>query len=259
MGIEHHGVFPTETEQLEALPGIGRSTAGAIVSMAFNKPAAILDGNVKRVLTRFHAVAGWPGETKIQNQLWTLAEGYTPKKRNADFTQAMMDLGALVCTRTKPNCEQCPLSRHCEAHAQGRETEFPHKKSRERLPVRQVYLLMFCHQDQVLLEKRPPVGIWGGLWSFPECPVDVPIKDWCRNRYPGVLKHIMPWPTFRHTFSHFHLEITPVQLLIQHKPQQMMDSPQTVWYNLHKPDQRGLASPIQRLLIQLTREHGNVT
>ena len=166
---QYDGEFPSTVKTLCELTGIGRSTAGAIVSIAFQQRAAILDGNVKRVLARYHAVEGWPGQTETLNQLWEIAEQYTPDKRANDYTQAMMDMGATLCMRTKPSCERCPLQSGCIAYAQGAQNRYPSKKPKKDIPVKSVQLLMLRDPaGDILLQQRPPQGIWGGLWSFPE-------------------------------------------------------------------------------------------
>lgn len=248
---EHGGRFPQRVEQLSALPGIGESTAGAIVSLAYKKPAAILDGNVKRVLARYHRVEGWPGASKTLQQLWQYARDYTPHERCHHYTQAMMDLGALVCTRTRPACETCPLMAGCSAYATGTQSLYPGKKPKKALPVKTTYMLMLQNAaGELLLEQRPPQGIWGGLWSFPELAADGDINELCRQRYgePQVLE---PWDSYRHTFSHFHLDITPV--LVQLGPQSpaVMESGRSLWYNVHQPESVGLAAPVKRLLQKL--------
>ena len=170
---EHGGQFPDEFEQLMALPGIGRSTAGAILAQALDQRHAILDGNVKRVLCRYHAVDGWPGTTTVQKQLWQFAEQHTPDKRIADYTQAMMDLGATLCTRASPQCAQCPLQSDCEANVTDQVKQYPLPRPRKKLPVKAARLLILTDaaSGSILLEKRPPTGIWGGLWSLPEAAV----------------------------------------------------------------------------------------
>lgn len=246
---QFHGQFPVDRLTLCELPGIGRSTAGAILALAMNQRHAILDGNVKRVLTRFWAIQGWPGEARIDTLLWNLAETHTPNERVADYTQAMMDLGATVCKRTRPRCSQCPLADGCEAHAQGQETAFPVPRPRRTLPVRQTRMLLFCTSDsRVLLEKRPPTGIWGGLWSFPECPMDADLCNWCQQRLQLEPLNIHPLTVQRHSFSHYHLEITPVRISVNNPTSAVMEAERWVWYNTRNPDERGLAAPVQRLL-----------
>lgn len=230
--------FPSDLEFLQSLPGIGRSTAGAILSIAFQQPAAILDGNVKRVLARYHAA-----ETKL---LWDLAESHLPQERFGDYTQAMMDLGATICTRTKPKCPICPLQSSCAAHAQSNETAYPIPKPKKTIPVKSTYMLLLCNeQGEILMEKRPPAGIWGGLWSLPECPIDVDITDFCLQKYACHTEHIETLSSFRHTFSHFHLDITPVKLKMKAWQPTVMES-STAWY--HPSDVKGLAAPIKKII-----------
>jgi len=248
---QYQGEFPTDAEQLLELPGIGRSTAGAIGSIAYGEQAAILDGNVKRVLARFHCVAGWPGKTDVLKQLWQYAEAYTPKKRNADYTQAMMDLGATLCSRSKPSCCRCPLQTDCKAYAQGNPTDYPGKKPKKTLPTKTVQLLMLRKPTgEVLLHQRPPLGIWGGLWSFPELNLGVDPIAHCQNQ-GYIPKEKEVWDSYRHTFSHYHLDITPVLLQLAREPQQIRENGQVAWYNISRPDTIGLAAPVKRLLEKL--------
>ncbi|MCB1614829.1 MAG: A/G-specific adenine glycosylase [Pseudomonadales bacterium] len=247
------GEFPSDVECLAGLPGIGRSTAGAIVAIAFKKPAAILDGNVKRVLARYYAIEGWPGKTEVQVRLWQKAEQNTPVERVADYTQAMMDLGATLCTRSKPRCQECPLLSGCKAAAKKAQTEYPGKKPKKDLPVKSVIMLVLMDsRGRVLLQQRPPNGIWGGLWSFPEFAGIEGIRTYCRQtglKYPSELQ---PLPLRRHTFSHFHLDITPMlaRVTVSQKNTVMEENP-SVWYNLRHPDALGLAAPVSRLLSQV--------
>lgn len=250
------GELPGDIEQLAELPGIGRSTAGAILALSRGQRQPILDGNVKRVLARLHAVDGWPGRSAVQQRLWALAERHTPDQRVADYTQAMMDLGAMVCTRRRPNCRACPVSDGCVARAAGREHDYPAPKPRRELPVRRTRMLLLRDPEgRVLLEQRPPTGVWGGLWSFPECPPEADIADWCAQHHGLRVGAIQPWSTLRHTFSHFHLDITPVRVEVERPTDAIMDSDRRVWYNIVHPDQaRGLAAPVQRLLAILAND-----
>ena len=219
-----------ELDKLQALPGIGRSTAGAILASHFHQRAAILDGNVKRVLTRVHALAGWPGQTVVAKQLWEMAEHYTPTQHIADYTQAIMDLGATVCNRSRPRCSLCPLQEICQAYQLDQQTDFPHRKPRKTLPVRSCYLLLLHNAKQeVLLEKRPPTGIWGGLWCLPECSLDHDLKTFCTKRYGLTIKQQQILSSFRHTFSHYHLDIHPVKCLVSPRKRQIMDSSHLIW------------------------------
>jgi A/G-specific adenine glycosylase len=251
---EYGGEFPQSVEALAALPGIGRSTAGAICSITWNQPAAILDGNVKRVLARFYAVDGWPGQTTVANRLWALAEENTPRKHNAQYTQAMMDLGATVCTRSRPQCHACPLQSHCRAHAQGDPEQYPGKKPPKAMPVKQVKMLMLRNpRGEILLEQRPAQGIWGGLWSFPEVAADVDPLNYALDHW-GSAANADAWITHRHTFSHYHLDITPILLQLEKVHDRIMASNRLIWYNTGQPPSVGLAAPVKRLLRQLA-EH----
>jgi A/G-specific adenine glycosylase len=251
----HDGELPADLTVLQTLPGIGRSTAGAILAIATGQKTAILDGNVKRVLTRFHAISGWPGQTDIAQQLWAIAERYTPAQRAADYTQAIMDLGATLCTRTQPTCSCCPLANHCQAHQMQQPTLYPTAKICKSLPVRQTQMLLLCNdtEKQILLIKRPPTGVWASLWSFPECPSSARIKEWC-TKYHYIPLNVQAWPTFRHTFSHFHLDITPICISIKPKfKNQIMDSTKEVWYKIGQLPNGGLATPVKHLLQQLAQ------
>lgn len=255
---QYGGEFPNSIDTLSELTGIGRSTAGAIVSIAFQKRAAILDGNVKRVLARYHAVAGWPGQNDTLNQLWQIAEQYTPDIRCNDYTQAMMDMGAILCTRSKPKCEQCPLREGCVAYAQGKATDYPGKKPKKSLPEKAVQLLMLRNPaGDILLQQRPPQGIWGGLWSFPEIAIDRDPRLYTQDYIGKVMNHEI-WNSYRHTFSHYHLDITPVLLQLATSPNAIGEA-NTHWYNPHQPDALGLAAPVKKLLEKLAQLDPRVT
>lgn len=255
--IHHHfsGKFPSTLEDLEALPGIGRSTAGAILSIAFQHPATILDGNVKRVLVRLSGTTQWPGEQKTIDLLWQMAEKYTPTQRNADYSQAMMDLGATICIRGKPLCTQCPLKKECSAHAQGIEKELPLSKPKKSIPVREATLLFICNKKRVLLDKRPSTGVWQGLWSPPELNHHASIKEiksYCQKHLSIAASDLELNEVFRHTFSHFHLDILPVIIHAQTSPRKVMDSEQRIWYNLQNSPAVGLPAPVKKILRTLT-------
>ena len=253
---DHHGgQFPSVFEDVIALPGIGRSTAGAILALAADQRHPILDGNVKRLLARFAAIAGWSGDTQTSQQLWAVADYYTPSVRVADYTQAMMDLGALVCRRTRPKCSACPLSASCIAHGLGRQQAYPEPRPSRNKPVRAVRMLILNARDnQVLLEKRPPTGVWGGLWGLPECPLDVDLVDWCEQRFDLNSSDYQTWPVVRHSFSHFHLDIHPVRIDVNiPNGNRLMEAERFVWYNIDQPKALGLAAPVQRLLDQLVK------
>jgi len=250
---EHGGIFPTTFDEVLALPGIGRSTAGAILSLALNQHHAILDGNVKRVLARVFAVQGWPGKTAVAEQLWQYSEQFTPARRVADFNQAMMDLGAGVCTRSRPRCEHCPLQKNCMAFAQERQAEYPGKKPKKTIPVRETQMLLLANDAQeVLLLRRPPTGIWGGLLSLPEVPVDDDVSQWCEKNLGFAVEAQDHWPVVRHTFSHFHLDITPVLVkstMANNHTMSVMEGPEWVWYK-GCAEAGGLPAPVTRLLEQ---------
>ncbi len=243
----HGGVFPETLAAVQALPGIGRSTAAAILSLARDQSHPILDGNVKRVFARHAGVEGWPGEAAVLAQLWRIAEARVPAERTGPYNQAMMDLGAMVCTRTKPGCRACPVAEDCVARAEGRQHELPPPRPRKTLPVREAWMLLAVDgTGRVLLERRPPVGIWGGLWSLPECVPGTDVPAWARAWLGLALGRIERWAPLRHTFSHFHLDITPLRAEARDAAGVMDD--ERVWYNVAAPDVRGLAAPVQKLL-----------
>ena len=246
--MENGGRFPQTVAELTALPGIGRSTAGAILSIACGQSQPILDGNVKRVFARFHAVHGWPGDSKVAAQLWTISTQYTPQHRAGDYTQAIMDLGATLCTRKKPQCESCPVASGCQARSLGVINQLPEPKQHKRLPVKQLYLLMLQNnQQQILLEKRPPTGIWGGLWSLPEFSDYSQLQDWCL-RHGYRINAINTLSCQRHSFSHYHLDYTPLLAAVENPINCVMEAGPTVWYKTSKIHLLGLPAPIKRLL-----------
>ena len=247
----YDGRFPLQFDDVVALPGIGRSTAGAILALAENQRHPILDGNVKRVLARFHAIEGWPGTSAVANALWERAEEHTPYEAVATYTQAMMDLGAMICTRTKPSCESCPLNKGCEAHKLGQETTFPGRKPKKAKPQRYTRMIVLRSDDSVLLERRPPSGIWGGLWSFPELAESDDPFDWCQDRLderPGSCEGL---ETVRHSFTHFDLEIDPVVVRADGLLRRVADRDDHVWYDLNSPPKLGLAAPVSGMLEKL--------
>ena len=249
---ENGGEFPDNVDELESLPGIGRSTAGAIVSMAYGQPAAILDGNVKRVLARFAAIEGWPGQSAVHRELWELAESLTPAARCRDYTQAMMDLGATVCTRSDPACGRCPLQADCRAHHRGEAERFPGKKPRKALPVKSTMMLIIrSTAGEVFLARRPSTGIWGGLWSFPEVATMQQGHGYCLDNFGCEPDRVEPWEPLRHTFSHYHLDIEPVHLLVTPSGSHVAETDRQLWYDPRRPEAVGLAAPVARLLALL--------
>ena len=319
----HAGQFPTSFEEVIALPGIGRSTAAAVLSLSLNQAFAIMDGNVKRVLTRFMAIEGWPGSKKIEDSLWIEAEALKPgsaaraerssaadailsrtattntsdadtpvsmhanmqqavasaslsQPRYGDYTQAIMDLGATVCTRSKPKCDDCPMQVHCLAYAQGKQSEFPFKKPKKQIPTKYTTMLIPSYNGQVLMQQRPPKGIWGGLWGFLETGFD---KEHAKTSEEAVVMlsgslqkisledaRVQELATFKHTFSHFHLMILPVLIELKEPPIQTVnetniefdanldtkDTKQSaqnqLWFDSYKPSKIGLSAPTMKIL-----------
>ena len=247
----HGGEFPADLASLAALPGIGRSTAAAIASIAFERPTAILDGNVKRVLARHGAITGWPGQPQTAERLWALAEQHMPKVRCRDYTQAIMDLGATVCTRSRPKCALCPVAADCIALAEDRPTAYPGKKPAKDKPIKRAYLLLLqAPNGDILLEQRPPHGIWGGLWCLPEVAAEEPLDRHISNHY-GAVRGTEQWPGWRHTFSHYHFDIQPVLVRLAKRPAGILEQGRHIWYNLSQPANVGLAAPVKTLLLQL--------
>ncbi len=248
IAIEHHGEFPDSVDELEQLPGIGRSTAGAIISLALNQRAAILDGNVKRVLARYHAIEGWPAKTAVSKKLWAVACEHTPATDFADYTQAMMDLGATVCTRSKPKCKDCPLQNDCAGFALGTPENYPGKKPKKITPIKAIQLLMLQNDvGNTLLEQRPSIGIWGGLWSFPELDHSEDPTNFCREHFGRVIA-CESRPCFRHTFSHYHLDITPVHIIIEPVSRGVADNDRYQWLTYQQWQTLGLPAPVKKLL-----------
>lgn len=268
------GELPDNLQGLQDLPGIGRSTAAAILSLSHNQQQPILDGNVKRVLCRVFAVQGWPGQSVVLKKLWAIAEKLVPDNRNGDYTQAMMDLGATLCTRSKPSCQVCPLNADCLAHIQGKQSDYPHRKPKKALPERHTVMLLIQKDDStdsntILMEKRPPVGIWGGLWCFPQFDNKNLAQDWLTINFgegsSTALSDATSYSRFSHTFSHFKLDIeahkinilkipceTPIKLAVA-------ESSDRLWYNLETNFEGGLAAPVKQLLNRLKKEQSNGT
>ncbi|WP_303290990.1 A/G-specific adenine glycosylase [Marinobacter sp. SS5-14b] len=247
------GEFPQHQETLETLTGIGRSTAAAILAQSFNKRAAILDGNVKRVLARYHAVPGWPGQTSVLKQLWEHAETHTPDTRVRDYTQGIMDLGAMVCTRSKPKCESCPLNTGCQAYAHSETRLYPGSKPKKTKPEKTTWMLIIEDPDgRILLERRPPSGIWGGLWSLPELdPAYGPeeLQYACETELGLTCSDPELIRGFRHTFSHYHLHIQPARLPITGSTA-VADSGDQRWLHRDEALNLGLPAPIRTLLTE---------
>ena len=234
---EFAGVFPTQFADILSLPGIGRSTAAAISTFALNTPQPILDGNVKRVFARHFNISGWPSLPKIEQQLWQIAMRENPTEEAVAYTQGLMDLGATLCTRTKPNCPACPVNASCVALTSNLIGLLPTPKARKIIPEKSTTMLVYVHGDKVMLEKRPPVGIWGGLWSFPEVNDD-------------VLNNVSPLSKLTHTFTHFKLHITP-QLIYTNKMNLHVNEAGKIWLLIDDAISAAIPTPIRKILLQL--------
>lgn len=236
---DHGGVFPSEPEAVLALPGIGRSTAAAICAFAYGTRVPILDGNVKRVLARHFGVEGFPGERAVEAALWRLAESLLPERDIEAYTQGLMDLGATVCVRAKPRCGACPLRDSCVALREGRTATLPAPRPARALPQRHTTMLVLLSQGEVLLEKRPAPGIWGGLWCFPEVDGER-IDQECLVRFGLTPTSQRRLDEIEHGFTHFRLRITPV--LAHADGQPALSEPGRIW--IKPEDARGAAIPV---------------
>ena len=268
--MEHHrGIFPRDAVTLETLPGIGRSTAAAIAVFAAGERAAILDGNVKRVLARHAGVDGWPGAPKVEAALWKVAEQRLPQHDVESYTQGLMDLGATICTRSAPRCGVCPIAADCVAWRDDRVARLPAARARKPLPQRELRVLLLERDGQFLFEKRPPLGIWGGLWSLPECAVAADIRAEVRARFGAEIElttmqggtlsksaaHNGPrnelpgtaLPPIQHGFTHFALTMHPQRIPVSHGPRGVA-SPATQWLAPADALAAALPAPIRALM-----------
>lgn len=265
---KYHGVFPREFEQILELPGIGRSTAAAICALAYHERRAILDGNVKRVLARYCGIAGSPSENEVsaqanvseanvkrsgrsqmavEVQLWQQAEALLPQRDIASYIQAQMDLGATLCTRSKPKCGECPVRSDCAALQSGRVSELPTPRPRKAIPERHSTFLLLMSGRDILLEKRAPQGIWGGLWCPPQLEDGQGDETDYVQRSGIVVSEKITLAGFSHTFTHFKLHITPVLLRVEHKPQRVQQSG-CMWLDVEDALQAAIPTPVRKVL-----------
>jgi A/G-specific adenine glycosylase len=246
---EHGGELPQDFDVLHGLPGIGRSTAGAILAQALGSRWPILDGNVKRVLARYHAVAGWPGEPRVANELWRHAETHTPHERVGDYTQAIMDLGATLCTRSRPACTVCPLASDCAACRAGKQALYPTPRpKRERTQRHVAVLVVRDTEGRVLLERRPARGIWGGLYSLPELPADDSPREWCARVLGAAVAAERALATIEHAFTHFDLDLVPRLLELAAGPSVVKDRDDWHWCRPGAKFDVGVPAPVAALL-----------
>ncbi len=258
----HGGAFPRDAATLETLPGIGRSTAAAICAFSSGTRAAILDGNVKRVLARHAGVEGWPGAAKVEAVLWTLAQERLPRGEQAArdraieaYTQGMMDLGATVCTRTQPRCGACPVAEDCVARREGRANALPSPRPARVLPHRDVRVLVIERDGDVLFERRPAQGVWGGLWSLPECALDEDARAVALVRFGIAAGDAIALPALRHAFTHFTLTMHPLRLtataLATASAMRVAGQDEVAWLSGDAAEGVGLPAPIRRLVRSL--------
>ncbi len=250
-----HGVMPATPDELVTLPGIGRSTAAAIAVFAHGARAAILDGNVKRVMARHFGVEGYPGEKKVEEALWQRVSALLPKTGVEAYTQGLMDLGATLCTRSKPNCGACPLQSECVAYRDNRVADLPQRKPRKASPHRACVMLVLLRGREVLLEKRPSTGIWGGLWCLPQFDTEAQARHWagergCDWRSRKVLAAI------EHGFTHYHLTIGPIVLALPVRGARRLAASfavaqGTTWLSLDDAANAALPAPVKKLMLQL--------
>jgi len=251
---QHNAEMPQDLTELIALPGIGRSTAGAIMTLAHHQHFAILDGNVKRVLARYKAIPGWPGNKQVENKLWQIAEELLPTKRIAHYIQAQMDLGATVCTRSKPKCNICPLQTNCIAFQRDIPQNFPEAKPKKIIPTRKTnWLILQSDDGKVLLEQRPNTGVWGGLWSFPELDSIENSAEYCLNNFQTNIRYITAAPSFKHIFSHFKLDIHPHLFTVNQLSENISENNAASWYRISDALLLGLPAPVKTFLQSLAK------
>ncbi|HRP65361.1 MAG TPA: A/G-specific adenine glycosylase [Thauera sp.] len=253
----HGGIFPRTAAEIATLPGVGRSTAAAIAAFAHGERAAILDGNVKRVLCRLFGVEGFPGAKAVENQLWALAESLLPEREVGRYIQAQMDLGATLCTRARPACGRCPFHDDCVARRDGRIAELPAARPRKAVPRRSARYAVIVREREVLLERRPPSGIWGGLLALPELPPEVEdAARWAGARFGLSCAPAARLTPLSHTFTHFVLDMQPLLLQVDGGPgsggrpgaHRVAEADDAHWQPLHALDAAALPTPVRRIL-----------
>lgn len=247
---EHDGQFPQDFDQIQTLSGIGRSTAAAIASFAFQQNQTILDGNVKRVLARHYVIEGWTGTPKIEKQLWALAESLVPEQDMVAYTQGLMDLGATICTRSKPKCEICPLKESCFALTQNKTKVLPTPKPKKTIPQKQTTMLLILDGNEVMLEKRPSSGIWGGLWSLPEISMQDIASEVALQKFGLAVEAEEPLESIQHVFTHFKLAILPQPLNVTSRSRQTT-MPNTIWLPIEDAIGAALPTPVRNILLNL--------
>ncbi len=246
---KHGGDLPRDFDALADLPGIGRSTAGAILAQAHGMRFAILDGNVKRTLARFHGIPGWPGTSAVEKAMWTLAEAHLPDTRLADYTQAVMDFGATLCTRHDPACVLCPLQDDCVARREGRVDQLPEAKPGKPLPQRRTLMLLLRDDaGRVLLARRPPTGVWSGMWSLPEADTPGDARAFVAREAGDATGDGDELPPIDHVFSHYKLRIEPRQWRLSRVADRVSDNETLRWQPLDRLHEVGLPAPVRKLL-----------
>jgi len=243
----HEGIFPHNFDDIHALPGIGRSTAAAISAFAFGERRAILDGNVKRVFARHFGVEGDVKSKPIEVALWAKAESILPKNNIEAYTQGLMDLGSTLCTRTKPICLKCPVARSCVALATGRIDALPGRGVKRKVPHKETRMLVIIDRGEVLLEKRPPTGIWGGLWSLPEVAMKDDAIQKAQSRFGFKSRIIREMEIVPHGFTHYSLSIYPIEIAITKRPTIAME-PGIMWVNIADAPNAAVPAPVKRIL-----------
>ena len=247
------GGFPKSMDDILALPGIGQSTAAAISAFAFGERQAILDGNVKRVFARHFGVAGFPGDKNVETKLWNVANEVLPKNKIEGYTQGLMDLGATVCLRARPLCLACPVENTCVAKREGCIQELPSPRPKKAVPEKSTTMLIITHAGEVLLEKRPPTGVWAGMWCFPELGNGEIPREVCHERFALETKSSKPWDVLQHGFTHFKLRITPQPVFVQ-KQLLRASEPGVMWLSIGDALAAAIPKPVRMLLTKLRDE-----